>query len=336
MKKNIRVFQTQSEYDTFISGDDVLRPNVSYVRGENEVHYNPKPDYSKQYLTFEALESGTFKFGKTIDYSLDNGTTWTTLEANTASPTVVQGDKILWRGQISSYGTFSSTANYNVEGNIMSLLYGDNFANQTELPNGSYTFYSLFYGNTRLISAVNMVLPATTLRDKCYNEMFKGCTSLTTAPNELPATTLAVDCYNSMFNGCTALTTAPTLPATTLASQCYYYMFVGCTSLTTAPELPATTLAVYCYSNMFANCKSLTTAPELPATTLAQYCYQYMFAGCTNLNNITMLATTISNGSLNTWVNNVAATGTFTKAAEMTTLPTGASGIPSGWTVVDA
>ena len=34
--------------------------------------------------------------------------------------------------------------------------------------------------------------------------MFNGCTNLTTAP-ELPATTLVQNCYNNMFYGCTNL-----------------------------------------------------------------------------------------------------------------------------------
>ena len=49
-------------------------------------------------------------------------------------------------------------------------------------------------------------------------------------------------CYNGLFSGCTSLTTAPSLPATTLSESCYQNMFNGCTSLTSAPELPATTL----------------------------------------------------------------------------------------------
>ena len=49
-----------------------------------------------------------------------------------------------------------------------------------------------------------------------------------------------------------------------------------------------------------------------------------------------MLATDISASScLANWVSGVASTGTFTKATSMTSLPTGVSGIPSGWTVVD-
>lgn len=50
-----------------------------------------------------------------------------------------------------------------------------------------------------------------------------------------------------------------------------------------------------------------------------------------------MLATDISaSNCLNNWVNGVSSTGTFVKNAAMTSLPTGASGIPSGWTVQNA
>ena len=87
---------------------------------------------------------------------------------------------------------------------------------------------------------------------------------------------------------------------------------------------------------MFYGCTSLTTAPELPATTLVSYCYYYIFRDCSKLNKITMLATDISaNNCLNNWVNGVSATGTFVKDANMTSLPTGTSGVPSGWTVVN-
>jgi hypothetical protein len=139
-----------------------------------------------------------------------------------------------------------------------------------------------------------------------------------------------------MFSDCTSLTTAPELPATTLADHCYGYMFSDCTSLTTAPELPATTLTNGCYNGMFYDCTSLTTAPGLPATTLTSYCYNSMFRGCTKLNYIKMLATDISaSNCLGSWVDGVASSGTFVKNPIMNSLPTGVSGIPSNWTVMN-
>ena len=111
-------------------------------------------------------------------------------------------------------------------------------------------------------------------------------------------------------------------------------MFNQCYKLTVAPELPATTLAPHCYSNMFQECYNLTTAPQLPATTLTEYCYAWMFKWCEKLNSITMLATNISaECCLEGWVEGSSTTGTFIKASAMNSLPTGNSGIPTGWTV---
>jgi hypothetical protein len=87
---------------------------------------------------------------------------------------------------------------------------------------------------------------------------------------------------------------------------------------------------------MFYGCTGLTTAPALPATTLASGCYYQMFRGCSKINYIKMLATDISaNSCLNYWVNGVASSGIFVKHPNMTSLPSGESGIPSGWTVED-
>ena len=294
-----------------------------------------------QYLTFEANENSTFKLTQNAcQYSLDGGGTWVSLAAGSNTPTVTAGNKILFKctnpSISNSYGIglFSSTGKFNVEGNIMSMLYGDDFMGQTNLIDKNFVFYKLFYNCTNIVDAFELVLPATTLASSCYRNMFYGCKNLTTAP-ELPATTLASYCYGYMFQGCSSLTTAPELPATTLATYCYSHMFYGCSSLTTAPELlPATTLTNYCYQFMFHGCSLLTTTPVLPATELKEFCYSNMFKDCSKLNYITMLATDRSaSNCLTNWVSGVASTGTFVKNKDMTTLPNGVNGIPSGWTV---
>ena len=354
--------------------------------------------YANQYLTFTPLSSDTtFKFSKSgLSYSMDYGITWISLSANTNTPSVGVGDKIMFKGTLipsssSPYGigTFSSSDKFDVKGNVMSLLYGDDFIGETSLSGRNYVFAGLFSNNTKLISAENLVLPATTLTDYCYWQMFSYCSGLTTAPSVLPATTLANYCYLGMFSRCTNLTTVPQLLATKLATSCYDRMFEYCTSLTTAPELPATTLSDFCYADMFSYCTSLTTAPELlattlvgscyrrmfsycsglttapsvlpattlttacymgmfsgctsltvapklPATTLGVWCYQEMFYGCTRLNEITCLATNISAEDCTTnWLSGVASSGTFYKNPNMTSWGSGASGIPTRWTVLD-
>ena len=363
----LREFRNHGEYDVFTASTEYLLPNVSTCLQENEMHYNPYVhDYSQDYLTFEALEDGTFQFTNPINYSTDGGATWIELAANTASPLITSGNKIIWKAELTpsssnpkGIGTFSSTGNFNVEGNPMSLLFGDNFIGQTDLTGKNYAFCNLFYNCSKLISAKNLLLLATTLATACYRSMFEYCTSITTAPElpvttlkigcyqnmfggctsltdapQLPATTLADSCYNNMFYDCTSLTTAPELPATTLGSQCYWRMFKGCTSLTTAPDLPATTLANQCYDGMFYDCISLTTAPELPATTLTSVCYQEMFYGCESLNYIkAMFTTTPSTSYTRNWVSGVAASGTFVKNSAAQWDVSGVNGIPNGWTV---
>ena len=363
-------------------------------------------DYSQEYLTIKSLADNntitwTFTGSKPMQnyiYWSKNGTSWTSaiaLDSNTpvSLATLNKGEKMYLKGEnttyassATNYNSFNSDYEFDISGNIMSLIYGDNFIGQTTL-SSSYNFVNIFK-SSKVVNASNLILPATTLTSSCYNGMFRGCTSLVAAPTlsattlasscysnmfqsctsltaapelpattltgtycysymfsgctsltaapELPATTLANYCYNNMFNGCTSLTAAPELPATTLKLSCYGSMFYNCTSLATAPVLPATTLANYCYSNMFFKCTSLVNAPELPATTLAKSCYYYMLYGCESLIYIKCLATNISaSNSSSNWVAYVASTGTFVKPASMTSWSSGASGIPSGWTVVN-
>ena len=334
MSKYLKLFENHTQYEMFIGGGGntpFVKPNVSYCVQENEVHYNPRT-WADEYLTFVALEDGTFTFapsgGNVISYSIDNGHTWSDLAADTNTPTVTRGNKVLWRGEMTpvdyrGVGTFSSTGKFKAQGNIMSLLFGADFKGQTDLTGKSYAFYRLFSSNSNLVNVQNLSLPATTLAESCYREMFKGCTSLTRVP-ELPATTLASNCYNGMFGGCTGLTTAPVLPVTTLANYCYDSMFSGCTSLVKAPTLPATTLTEGCYQGMFdgtnvlPDCSNIDFTSNsvvssggliglfagtkvtdsdldrllpkntngkyyLPVTTLAHSCYSSMFNGCTSL-----------------------------------------------------
>ena len=344
------------EGDEFVVGDDVAQgryQTIATVTYEGKTATTTiyvdveEPDYSTLYLTFEALESGTFSCAKTVDYSIDGGQNWTTLEANTQSPTINTGNKIIWKNTQSGNKVFYATGNFNASGNVMSMVYGDNFQNQTTFP-GGFTLSVLFKNNTKLISAGNLILPVTefdTTRQMAYYEMFRGCTALTTAPSILPATTLNTNCYNSMFMDCTSLTTAPALPSTTLAMQCYAHMFSGCTALTTAPVLPATTLETGCYWNMFYGCTTLTSAPELPATrlidsqdSLPMSCYKGMFQNCTNLNRIKAMfiddPSPYEYSCTEDWVNGVAATGTFIKNADAQWSVTGVNGIPENWTVI--
>ena len=221
-----------------ISGDSDSDWEDSDSESEIPVH-----DYSLDYLTFEILGNGTIGWknngtgsDKTIQYSINDGT-WTSITAGSSTINVSQGDIIRFKGTNNAYAIDKSnfsgfgnigTATFNVSGNIMSLIYGDNFANQTVLT-ATNTFQSLF-DNSNVVNAENLILPATTLKGHCYRAMFANCSLLRTAP-ALPATTMVDSCYRFMFQGCVLMTTAPDLPATRLITNCYYGMFSGASSL---------------------------------------------------------------------------------------------------------
>lgn len=287
------------------------------------------------------------------------------------SPQLVSGESIYFRGLGKRTGTNTvSTPGYNskfvfsegvkatCEGDILNLL----GLNETYEPQ-SYQFAGLFLDCTGLIST-----PLISSLTKGYYSMcegmFKGCTSLVETPEFPIVDVYAASIYESMFSGCTSLTVIkdipdlPTSPARQgpfksmfeyctslkrvskvpyieeMGNQIYSAMFMGCTELEEAPALPNLNLSISCYVNMFNGCTKLTQAPILPASVLKGSCYKGMFRNCSSLNRITMLATDISADScLSNWVWGVAATGTFIKSSAMTTLPTGYSGIPNGWTV---
>lgn len=298
--KHIFHFETQEELNEAYKGSLYNEPWVSYTEQNSTVEYNDDTDYEKMPLTIEALSSGEITCNLPSNqfvYS-KNGGAWThNSDSDTIS--VVEGDEIAIMCLNQFNGNFgaiiSSSARFNVKGNVVSIIYNDyNHYNRPSFPDNA--FKQMFSGCTTLISAKNLTFSSNISASKqCCENMFNGCTSLTTAPRKLPMTTLALSCYEGMFSFCSALAKAPELPATTLADSCYSGMFNNCTSLTTAPELPATTLAPNCYAVMFNNCTSLTTAPELPATTLSLRCYTRIFQYCTSLTTAPELpATTLA------------------------------------------
>ena len=106
-------------------------------------------------------------------------------------------------------------------GNVMSLLKGkDNLESATaiEAPNA---FYGLFSGADKLVNSDDreLVLPATTLKEGCYDNMFSGCKGIEKAP-ELPAPTLVKDCYSGMFSGCSKLSEVKCLATDVSADGC--------------------------------------------------------------------------------------------------------------------
>jgi hypothetical protein len=269
-----------------------------------------------KYFYHEALENGyKTTISNTIneiEYSVDNCKTWEILKPNEYTEEVKKSECIYFKGKNMDVlydvgiGTFVSNKKFNCGGNIMSLIYGDDFIGNNKLLK-NHQFSSLFYRNEYLISAKDLILPANKL---------------------------TIYCYANMFNKCSSLVDSPKLPAKNISKWCYQYMFNGCNELVNGPEeLPATTLAFSCYSQMFRECSSLKKGPILPAKTLVEKCYFDMFAWCTSLKEITMLSDDIeAHECLGDWVYNISGTGTFTKSKGVN-IREGDSGIPKSWTI---
>lgn len=247
----------------------------AYYGGQGPVP--PGPDYTEPFYVedisgadniVQILKSGDNAPTLTIEKSLD-GKNWEMMGITSTTiitANIPAGGKLYLRCNASTWGTniygyynkINIIGDCNIGGNIMSLLYGNNFTgNETTFPKDKYcVFYYLFYRNSHILNASDLLLPSTVLVTGCYYSMFDGCTKLT-------------------------------------------------------------------------------TAPELPASTLNYMCYYRMFGDCYRLNSVKCLATNISAfNCLGNWVYNVPSGGTFVKKAGVE-WPSGASGIPSGWTVVE-
>ena len=211
------------------SAAPVVLPNYFYVE-----------DVSGSDNTVSITKSNTnaptieiFASTDTVNWSSIGSTSTTAITA-----TIPANGKLYLKATTSGWGVSGSgnvitcSDNHNIGGNIMSLIYNDDFEDKTTFPNGStYNFYYLFQNNTKVINTSNLVLPATTLAAGCYSGMFNGCTSLTTAPAVLPANNVGNYGYSNMFNGCTSLTTAPEIYCNVFGQRACRAMFVNCTNL---------------------------------------------------------------------------------------------------------
>ena len=306
MARYVKHFKTESDFNT-VRNNNYIEPWVSVTDGKG-LDYN-KSEYEKmpeEYLTFDIIGAGNINWCKKgtsrqISYS-KNGGEWTSISAGADTLiSVVAGDKVRFKGTNSWY--------YDRDEMYYSYFGGEGTTCQFKLKGNimSLTYGDNFIGKT--------ALQETSQYYATFKRLFYNCSGV-------------VD--TSLF----------VLPAMTLRQQsCYEEMFKDCVNLVYSPKLlPAMYLKGGDYKSMFEGCINLITTPELPATNVMYGSYDSMFKGCSKVNYIKCLATNLINQSVNgvdNWVQGVSPTGTFVKSANMDTWPTGASGIPTGWTVQD-
>lgn len=319
------------------------------------------------YLCFTALEAGTFTltipaavtptYLSYIEWSKD-GRTWTHTdnisEAVTIQVDVAQGEKVYWRGDarrwstnMNTYSNFSSDCRFNVSGNILSLLYDDDFASHSGTTTLAYSFGSLFRNCVNLIDASALILPTGYLGVAALLGLFRDCTSLVHgAP--LYAPNIHDSCCYWMYYGCTSMTEMPAIAATSMLKDngdpCnygLYYTFYNCSNMEGEVKLNIVgAVGQQVLDGCFSRCSKITSADLAFNGALGKMALRGAFSQCTSLSHVKCLATsfyddgTAANGSLYNWLNSVSPTGTFIQVSGVT-WPRGESGIPTGWVDVE-
>ena len=154
----------------------------------------------------------------TVEYSKDgiNWSTWGTTSTDAALSMVLQSaEKVYFRANEEHWGDnvilwnecrtyFGGGSHIKVGGNIMSLVYGGNFTGEeVTFPTSSGRLAGLFANWSALENAEELVLPATTLPEMVYGQMFRS-TNITKGPF-LPASHIVHDAYRAMFMSCANL-----------------------------------------------------------------------------------------------------------------------------------
>ncbi len=172
------------------------------------------------WFRIKATQNGTnvtFNYtGDGIKYSLDGGENWTDYNTTMAIPLnkdqeiCFQGSKTNYKnakaeggntyGAPASKPIFQANKKCFIAGNVMTLL-KDRENLSDEAFDGAFSKDGT--NNTWLDIDPNdpLLLPATTLTERCYKGMFRRCTALQYAP-DLPAEKPAAECYSGMFRQC--------------------------------------------------------------------------------------------------------------------------------------
>lgn len=222
---------------------------ANYLKGRFSIYdkievLEPLQYFIKQPLTFEILKPtviqwGTFvSTGSTLmtdlEYTLD-GQKWIQYKNPINLPA---GSVVSWRtsknvmenedsnfqrapifkAYLLGSDPWTQNGEFNIYGNIMSLVYTDYTNPQIAniIPSGECFRETFMYAN--IINAKNLVLPATQLTNDCYNGMFESCEKMVMPPHILPTKNPrnVGGCYKKMFSSCTSLQNSPVLMLSSL------------------------------------------------------------------------------------------------------------------------
>lgn len=257
-----------------------------------------------------------------VEYSTDK-MTWTpmgTIDSSTFQiyTAIPANSKMYLRATATAWGTASEGVRilgktHKVGGNILSLLYGSSFTG-TETTAAASAFSHLFYGNTALTDASELVIPMTTIDSYAMNSMFYGNTALTAPPDLSHVTRVEGRGMSSMFSGCSSL--------------------AGTLDLSNVTRIDIESLRGLLY-----NCTSITSCDLSALTTVSTSALAGAFQGCTSFNAVDIRSmTTWDTAKSSNWLNQTAATGTVTIGSALDGVigTNDDSAVPAGWSTAVA
>lgn len=175
-----------------------------------------------------------------LQYSKD-GKTWTewnnTRESRRVS--INKGSKLYVKGVNSTlsysynkyfvfqnFDDFGNSGSMKVSGNIMSLIYGEDFEDKTVISE-RYCFSRLFRDLNSCITEVDLTLPALILSESCYSQLLALNAMVKKIKLTLPAVQLVKNCYRQMIfcDGVPKYIDVTILAEDTSATNCMYNMF---------------------------------------------------------------------------------------------------------------
>ena len=184
MSKYLKLFETHTEYQTYINGTDKILPNVSYCEDNNEVHYNPwtDPKLVCKYNITDISSPTTLR---------------TEYEQNMFKSMEIDG--VLLDNMVTEY-QFSTTGEHTVKYELY---------DETKVGNNAPLFY-----NITTLTSVSIPNSVTTIGSTAFG----SCTGLTRVTIGNSVTTISIQ----SFGGCSGLTsitslatTAPTIQSNT-------------------------------------------------------------------------------------------------------------------------
>ena len=258
----IKLFETHSEYETYINSENKKLPNLSYCEDADDVHFNPWVETKL-----------------VCKYNITDTTSATTLrteyEQNIFKSMEIDG--VLLDSLVTSY-QFDTTGEHTVKyelydetkvGNNAPLFNGITTLTSVLIPNSVTSIGEGAFSSCTGLTSIILSNSVTTIGDDAFN----GCSSLTsiTIPNSV--TSIG---YGAFFN-CSGLTSI-TIPNSVTSIDAN--AFRNCTGLTSVTIGNGVT---YIDENAFNGCTGLTS---VTIGNSVSYIGVYAFSGCSGLTSI--------------------------------------------------